>query len=61
MDRSDILKDFNLNVKIIVGDEDGLLMAAINRENILKNNGRKIFKLTDRNHVKKMYLKSCTL
>ena len=53
VNRSDILKDLDLNVKVIVGDEDSSLMAAVNKENTQKNNGRKIFKLSDRNHVKK--------
>ena len=34
VNRSDILKDANLNVKIIVGDEDSSLMAAVNKEDI---------------------------
>lgn len=38
INRSNILKDLNLNVKVIVGDENSSLMAAIYRENLAENN-----------------------
>lgn len=51
---SKILKEANLNVKVIVGDEDSSLMAAINKQ----NKGKKIYKLADSNHVKRIFLKN---
>ncbi|KAK0074425.1 hypothetical protein PV326_012460 [Microctonus aethiopoides] len=47
--RSTILKETNLNVKIVVGDEDSSLMSAVNKLNC----GNKIYKLADMNHIKK--------
>jgi len=53
VNHSKILREVNVNVKVIIGDEDSSLMAAINRNNAKEKNKRKIFKLADMNHVKK--------
>lgn len=52
---SNILKEVGLNVKVLVGDEDSTTMAAINRENLRNNIFKKVHKLADINHVKKIY------
>ncbi|XP_051157864.1 uncharacterized protein LOC127279510 [Leptopilina boulardi] len=52
INRSNILKRKNLNVKVVIGDEDSTTMAAVNNANLKNNVSKKVYKLADMNHCK---------
>lgn len=50
INNSAILKEAGLNVRVMIGDEDSSTIA-----NVRRGNSQKIFKLADRNHVRKHF------
>lgn len=53
VNKSNILKEANVAVRVLIGDEDSCTIAAVRR-----GNPKEVFKLSDRNHLKKNFSKS---
>lgn len=52
INNSKILKEANLNVRVVIGDDDSSTIAAVRR-----GNSKEIYKLRDRNHLTKSFSK----
>ncbi|KAK0160457.1 hypothetical protein PV328_007866 [Microctonus aethiopoides] len=50
INNSSILKEANLEARVLIGDEDSCTIAAVRR-----GNPKKIFKIVDLNHLKKIF------
>ncbi|XP_046587819.1 uncharacterized protein LOC124292972 [Neodiprion lecontei] len=51
VNRSTVVKDAGLNVRVLIGDEDSSTIAAVRR-----GNSQQIFKLADTNHLRKHFV-----